>query len=85
MSVPNIVTCLPPWGQTGAIPSRLALFARPAPPAHGLDGISPVRQGLAMLVRLGVTRFAAYHCQLQRRGNPPPASISTPQVDDANF
>ena len=29
--------------------------------------------------------LCAYHCQLQRRGNPPPASISTPQVDDANF
>jgi hypothetical protein len=67
MSVPNVVTCLSPRGQTGAIPSRLALFARPAPPAHGLDGMSPVRQGLPMLVRLGVTRFAAYHCQLQRR------------------
>jgi hypothetical protein len=33
-----------------------------------------------MLVRLGVTRFAAYHRQLQRRGNPPLASISMPQV-----
>jgi hypothetical protein len=29
--------------------------------------MSPARQGLAMLVRL-VTPFAAYHCQLQRRG-----------------
>jgi hypothetical protein len=51
MSVPNIVTRLLPWGQTGAIPSRLALFARPAPPAHGLDRMSPARQGLAMQVR----------------------------------
>src|ERR1700738_785461 len=44
-------------------------------PAHGLDRMSLARQGLAMLVRLGVTRFAAYYCQLQRRGNPPLASI----------
>jgi hypothetical protein len=85
MIVPNIVTCLSPWGQTGAIPSRLALFARPAPPAHGLDRMAPTRQGLARQVRFGVTRFAAYHCQLQRKGNPPHASISTPQVDDPNF
>jgi len=85
MIAPNIITCLSPWSRIGANPSRLALFARPAPPAHGLDRMAPARQGLAMLVRLGVTRFAAYHCQLQRRGNPPPASISTPQVDDSNF
>jgi hypothetical protein len=78
MSVSNVVTRLSPWGQTGAIPSRLALFARPARPAHGLN---PPGKGSP----LGVTRFAAYHCQLQRRGNPPLASISTPQVDDANF
>jgi hypothetical protein len=48
---PGIITCLSPWGQTGAIPSRLALFARPAPPASGLDRMSPVRQGLALQVR----------------------------------
>ena len=59
VSVPNIVTRLLPWGQTGAIRSRLALFARPAPPAHGLDRMLPARPGLTMLVRLGVTRFAA--------------------------
>ena len=39
------------WGQTGAIPSRLALFARPAPPAHGLDRMSPARLQLAMQLR----------------------------------
>jgi hypothetical protein len=50
MSVPNIVTCLLPWGRTGASPSRLALFARPAPPACGLDRLPPARQGLAKRV-----------------------------------
>jgi hypothetical protein len=29
MDIPNIVTGLSPWGQTGAIPSRLARIARP--------------------------------------------------------
>jgi hypothetical protein len=53
VSVPNIVTCLSPWGQTGAIPSRLALFARPAPPAHGLDRMSPARRRLGKRLRLG--------------------------------
>src|SRR5258708_40095137 len=66
-------------------PPRLARIARPGFAACGLDRMSPARQGLAMLVRLGVTRFATYHCQLQRRDNSPPASISTPQVDDWNF
>ncbi len=56
MSVPNVVTCLWTWGQTGAIPSRLARIARPRFAACGLDGMSPARQGLAMLVSLGVTR-----------------------------
>jgi hypothetical protein len=28
MSIANTISCLSPWGQTGAIPSRLALFAR---------------------------------------------------------
>ena len=51
MSVPNIGTCLSPWGLTGASPSRLALFARPAPPACGLDRLAPARQGLAKQVR----------------------------------
>jgi hypothetical protein len=46
MSVSNAVTCLSTWGQTGAIPSRLALFARPAPPAHGLDRLAPARRAL---------------------------------------
>ena len=32
MSVPNIVTCLSPWGQTGAIPLWLALFRAPINP-----------------------------------------------------
>lgn len=47
--------------------------ARPAPSPQGLRYsrarlrrltalMSPARQGLAMQVRLGVTRFAAYHC-----------------------
>jgi hypothetical protein len=36
MSVPNIGTCLSPWGLTGASPSRLALFARP-----GSAGLRP--------------------------------------------
>jgi|HubBroStandDraft_4_1064222.scaffolds.fasta_scaffold291846_1 hypothetical protein len=62
ISVSNIITCLSPWRRTGASPSRLALCARAAPPACGLDRMSPARQGLAMLVRLGVTRFVAYHC-----------------------
>jgi hypothetical protein len=56
MIVPNIITCLSPWGRTGASPSRLALFARPAPPACGLDRLAPARQGLAMQVRQGVSR-----------------------------
>jgi len=30
---------------------RLALFARPAPPAYGLDRMVPARQGLAMQLR----------------------------------
>ena len=34
MSVPNVVTCLSPWGRTGAIPSRLARYR--APPLRGL-------------------------------------------------
>jgi hypothetical protein len=34
MSVPGMITCLSTWGHTVAIPSRLALFARPAPPAY---------------------------------------------------
>jgi hypothetical protein len=75
---------LSPWGQTGAIPSRLALFARRFA-AGGLDRMSLDQQGLAMLVRSEVTRFAACHSQLQRRGNPPLARNSTPQVDDENF
>jgi hypothetical protein len=29
MSVPKVVSCLSPWGQTGAIRSRLARIARP--------------------------------------------------------
>ena len=66
-------------------PLKAGAVQRPRFAACGLDRMSPARQGLAMLVRLGVTRFAAYHCQLQRRGNPPLASISTPQVDDWNF
>jgi hypothetical protein len=44
------------WGQTGGIRSRLALFARPAPPACGLDRLTPARQGLAMQVRQEVSR-----------------------------
>ncbi len=71
VSILNIVACLSPWGQTGASPSRLALFARPAPPACGLDRLSPARQRLAIQVR--------------RRSNPPHVSISPPQVDDSNF
>jgi hypothetical protein len=34
-----------------AIRSRLALFARPASPALGLDWMAPARQGLAKRVR----------------------------------
>jgi hypothetical protein len=48
--VPNIITCLWIWGQTGAIRQKLALFARPAPPAYGLDRMSPARLGLDMQV-----------------------------------
>src|SRR6266849_6723479 len=66
-------------------PVKAVASRAPASRLTGLDRLSPARQRLAMLVRLRVTRFAAYHCQLQRRGNPPLASISTPQVDDANF
>lgn len=46
MSVPNTVTCLWPWGQTGAIRSRLALFARPRFAACGLDRLAPARRAL---------------------------------------
>jgi hypothetical protein len=56
VSVPITVTCFSPWGQTSAIRSRLALFARPALPAYGLDRMSPARQELAMQVRQEVSR-----------------------------
>ena len=38
MSVPNVVTCLSPWGQTGAIPSRLARSRAPASRLAALTG-----------------------------------------------
>jgi hypothetical protein len=38
-------------GQTSAILSRLARVARPRFAAHGLDRMSPTRQGLAKRVR----------------------------------
>ena len=37
VSVPITVSCFSRWSRTAAIRSRLALFARPAPPACGLD------------------------------------------------
>jgi len=46
MSVPNVITCLKTWGQTGVIPSRLARIARPRFAACGLDGMPPARQGI---------------------------------------
>jgi hypothetical protein len=52
ISVSNVVTCLSPWGQTGAIPSRLARIARPRFAACGLDQTPPARQGLAMQVKV---------------------------------
>jgi len=48
MSVPNVITCLKTWGQTGVIPSRLARIARPRFAACGLDGMPPARQGIIM-------------------------------------
>src|SRR5450755_1513909 len=61
-------------------PLKARAIRAPGSAGSRLDRMSPARQGLTMLVRLGVTRFAAYHRQLQRRGNPPLASISMPQV-----
>jgi hypothetical protein len=51
MSVTNVITCLSPCGQTGAIPSRLARMARPRSRLIGLDRMSPTRRGLAIQVR----------------------------------
>jgi hypothetical protein len=50
MSVPNVVTCLSPWGQAGATPLGRARIARPRFAACGLDRMSSARQGLAMPV-----------------------------------
>ncbi len=52
MSVTNVVTCVLPQSQTGAIPSSLARVARPRFAACGLDRMSPARQGLVMQVRM---------------------------------
>jgi hypothetical protein len=40
-------------GRTSFIPSNLALYARPALPARGLDWMSPARRGLLKQVRRG--------------------------------
>jgi hypothetical protein len=45
VSVTNIVTRLSPWGQTGAIPSRLA--RSPASRLIGIDRMSTAQQRLA--------------------------------------
>jgi hypothetical protein len=37
---------------------RLALFARPAPPAYGLDWMSPAQRGLFRQVRQGGSELA---------------------------
>jgi len=49
--VPNVqrfVACRWRVGQTCSTPSSLALLARPAPPARGLDWVSLARRGLLM-------------------------------------
>jgi hypothetical protein len=46
VSVTNTVTCLSPWGQTGAIPSRLARIPRPRFAVCGLDRLAPARRVL---------------------------------------
>jgi hypothetical protein len=51
MSVTNVVTCLSPSGQTGAIRQRLARIARPRFAAGGPDRMSPARQGLGKQIR----------------------------------
>jgi hypothetical protein len=50
MTVPNIVTCFPPWGRTDTIPLRLACIARPRFAAGGLAGCRRPGEGLAMQV-----------------------------------
>jgi hypothetical protein len=47
VSVPNIVTCLSPWGQTGAIPSTLGALATPLRGFQALTGRRRSGGGLA--------------------------------------
>ncbi len=61
----NLVDCLCRVGRTSASPSSLALFARPAPPAGGLDRLSLARQGLAKQVRQGGREVAPTATQMK--------------------
>jgi hypothetical protein len=46
-------------GRTSFTPSNLALFARPAPPARGLDRMSLARRGLLKQIRQGGSEYAS--------------------------
>ena len=71
--------------EAGPIPSRPRYSRARLRRLAALTGRRGPGQGSLMLLRLGVTRFAAGSCgQLQRRGNPP-LKISTAQVRPLDF
>ena len=67
-------------GRAGATPSSLALFARPAPPACGLDWMSPARRGLSKVVMkmTGVCGFKQHISPSRSCGSQPKISKTTP-------